>query len=164
MQSIVVNTVNKYHFEVAGSKKECIGALIYPDKSYFKAAIKTGNSQMVIDITKKTTSVIFYVMLKNIEIGTVNISTNRKCIINFVDNDKKYFFKKTGFWKTRFILANSNNEELFAILPKINWQKRSYDFSIQINEEQPEEMDDFLVLLALHCTIYSLMMMNGGGN
>jgi hypothetical protein len=77
-------------------------------------------------------------------------------------NQKKYLFKRSSGWKLRYFLLNGDGEELLSILAKVNWQKKSHDFILQVNEEFEKECDSFLILQALHCANCSLSMMNGG--
>lgn len=81
--------------------------------------------------------------------------------ITILYHGKVYQFKKPHSWKPRFVLLNSEKEEIAAFLPSVNWEQKGYDFILQLNEEYSEETDAFLILQALHCAVYSLAMMNG---
>jgi hypothetical protein len=74
---------------------------------------------------------------------------------------KIYQFKKPHSWKPRFVLLNSDKEEIAALLPTLNWEIKGYDFILQLNEEFSGETDAFIILQALHCAVCSLAMING---
>ena len=75
---------------------------------------------------------------------------------------KKYFFKKWNNWKLRFSLLTKEGEELLSLLPVVNWEKESHDFTLQLNEEFDTECDSFLILHAVHCANLCMSMMTGG--
>ncbi|MBL7749256.1 MAG: hypothetical protein JNM19_17590 [Chitinophagaceae bacterium] len=73
----------------------------------------------------------------------------------------QYIFKKPVSWKPRFLLLDPDNEEAAALLPSVNWAYKAYDFTLQVNEDLPEETDAFIILQAVHCAICSMWMLNG---
>lgn len=91
----------------------------------------------------------------------LKVSTGSTIAIKFSGRKSKYRFKRTGGWKARFILLNKDGEELIALLPQINWQKKTYEFTLQVNDEYKEECTPVLILHTLHSACCSLNMLNG---
>jgi hypothetical protein len=75
---------------------------------------------------------------------------------------RKYIMKKSAGWKLRFSLGTKEGEDFLTLIPTVNWEKESYDYVIQLNEEFEAECDSFLILQAVHCANCSLSMMTGG--
>lgn len=91
----------------------------------------------------------------------LKVSTASTIAIKITGQKSKYRFKRTGGWKARFILLNKDGEELMALLPHINWQKQTYSFVLQLNDEFEQECTPVLILHTLHCACCSLNMLNG---
>jgi hypothetical protein len=91
----------------------------------------------------------------------LKVSTASTISVKITGQKSKYRFKRTGGWKARFILLNKDGEELMALLPQINWQKQTYGFVLQINDEFEQECTPVLILHTLHCACCSLNMLNG---
>jgi hypothetical protein len=75
--------------------------------------------------------------------------------------EKQFMFIKPVSWKPRFFLKNSQQEEVAAFLPSVNWKLESYNFSLQLNDEFSKEMGAFIILQALHCAVCSMAMLSG---
>lgn len=133
------------------------GSLFYSDDSLSEAILTCGKEYSItrqtngIWITKETGTKKLQAVCKVRIDGTITLN---------LDN-KKNIFKKPLSWKLRFVLLNEEKEEVMALLPSINWQKETYDFSLQINEEYTDECDSFIILQTLHCANCSISMMNG---
>lgn len=91
----------------------------------------------------------------------LKVSTGSTITIKLNGQKSKYRFKRTGGWKARFILLNKDGEELMALLPQISWQKKTYEFVLQLNDEFEQECTPVLILHTLHCACCSLNMLNG---
>lgn len=72
-----------------------------------------------------------------------------------------YLFKKPESWKPRFVLLDTEGEEIAALLPAVNWAGKTFDFALQANEDLHGGNDPFIILHALHCAICSMWMLNG---
>lgn len=81
--------------------------------------------------------------------------------VGFINENKEYSVKMNGLWKTHFTVVNTNKEALFTIIPLISFTKKSYDFTLQMNQLKQSEISSILVLHALHCVNSSLSMLNG---
>ncbi len=93
--------------------------------------------------------------------ANITINHHSSMFLNLLKQGERYLFKRMGFWKTRFALLNEQDEEIIALLPKINWQTSGYDFSVQVNDELIPQLTPLISVICLHCAYYSLRMMNG---
>lgn len=82
-------------------------------------------------------------------------------LVSLLNENKEYTVKMNGLWKTHFTVINVKNEELFTLIPLISFTKKSYDFTLQIDQLKQQEITPILVLHALHCVNSSLSMLNG---
>jgi hypothetical protein len=158
---MTIKTVDKHKFELWHDDNQKVGSISYSNNS-FADAIITLEESFVLQSISPGVWTTFYKneviekILANIRVDSVSILS-----IKHFYRRKKYVFKKSVSWKTRFTLYNSADDELLTIIPTINWDKESHNFLLQLNDELSEEIDDFIILQAIHCANCSLSMMNG---
>lgn len=94
--------------------------------------------------------------IAEIRIGPAGLIT-----LHYITQRRKYKFKSSGIFKTRFTLFNNKGDEILALLPMINWGKQGHEFSVQVNEEYGTECTSLLILHAVHCANCCLGILNG---
>lgn len=156
---MLIKTINKFNFMLLNNSGNTIGSLNYKLNSYIAADISLENGNKMELISKSKFNSIFSLINNKVEVGKINMSIKNSISLQLEGIYTKYFFKKTGFWKTRFVLFSKEGDEVLALLPAISWKKNSYNFKLQLSEEFSLNKDNLLILLTLHCTIYSLVMM-----
>jgi hypothetical protein len=110
---------------------------------------------------RQTGTGIWYTLLHSKKMAKTSIEAGARIIVQLISGRKQYRFTKSSGWRLRFTLFHHNGEEMLSLLPRVNWQKESHDFTLQLNEEYERECDSFLILQALHCANLCLSMMNG---
>jgi hypothetical protein len=159
---MMIHTINENQFELKNDMGVVSGSLAYENSTFSRANMLlkeiysiSGNGTGIWEVYRDTE-------VKARAKSRIKTEAGGLMSIAIPGNQKKYLFKRSSGWKLRYFLLNSDGEELLSILAKVNWQKKSHDFILQVNEEFEKECDSFLILQALHCANCSLSMMNGG--
>jgi hypothetical protein len=137
-------------------------AIKYDDNTLRKGVLLTKENYSLKLIATGTWAISMLLKDEEKLVSTIKTETGGSMSITKFYRRKKYYFKKSQNLKLRFTLFNKDNEELLTIVPSVNWEKKSHDFVLQLNEEFESECDSFLILQALHCANCSLSMMTGG--
>lgn len=133
------------------------GSLSYKDASFDSAEIFTDSAYILEKsgagnwVTRKTGETTILV--------TSMVELDGKISVRY--GTVLYSFVKPINWKPRFCLLNSQQEEVAAFIPTINWELNTCNFSLQLNEEFSNETEAFLILQALHCAVCGMAMING---
>jgi hypothetical protein len=63
--------------------------------------------------------------------------SSKVTIVDVCDNSKKYYFKQTSFFSSKYVLTNENETELIEYTSKFNWKtfKTTYYFTSNKNFE-----------------------------
>lgn len=153
-------TKSNKEYLLVNNKEETLGSLVYTTTSYKEATVIIAKNFFNIKSKHVLLDTVSY-KNENIQIVTSKTGLSNSVVLNLLELNKQYYFKKTGLWKLRFTLTNENGEELFALLPIISWTKKTHDYSIQLNDEFLQEITPMLVLHSLHYANCILTMMNG---
>lgn len=149
-------------FILRDEKNELLGELSYENKYLRNGEIKS-QENLVLENTSTGLWNSFSKQGEAIQhYAEIKISTGGIISIVLPVKKLKYKFRRTGALKARFILLNKEGEEMLALLPAINWQKKTHEFVLQINDELAHECSPVLILHAIHCANCYLSMINGG--
>lgn len=148
-------TNDSLSFSLENYKGDTLGTIRYLDDELKEATLRTEEAFQIIN-NKPGIWTFFHQDSKEIS-GRMKVSTGGKIIVE--SNRLRFWFYKTMNWNLRFVLFNKEGEELLALKPVINWEFKSHDFILQVNEELTTECSSFLILQALHCARCSLGMM-----
>ncbi|MFN0081771.1 MAG: hypothetical protein ACKVOM_04570 [Ferruginibacter sp.] len=159
---MLLNTISNIEIELEQPENGNKSTIRYEDSTFNTGSISAGENYSLKLIAVGTWAVS--VLLKDEEklVSTIKTETGGSMSITKCYRRKKYYFKKSQNLKLRFSLFNKNSEDLLTIIPSVNWEKKSYDFVLQINEEFDKECNPFLILQAIHCALCCLSMMTGG--
>lgn len=158
-----INTVSNIEFELEEPETQKKQSIKYENSGFNKGEIQEGKSYSLKLVATGTWAVCLMLNDEEKPISTIKTETGGSMSITKFYRRKKYYFKKSQNLKLRFSLFNNDHEELLTIVPSVNWQKKSHDFVLQINEDYEKECDGLLILQALHCALCCLSMMTGGG-
>lgn len=158
-----IETENQYIYRLFDDSGSNTGILKYTDTVFNEAQINC----TILHLLKKTGTGLWGVSLinkslKEKAITVIKVEAGGIMSIRKFYKRKKYFFKKSVNWKLRFSLFNSDNEELMALIPSVNWAKQAYAYKLQLNDEFVKECDALLILQMVHCANCSLSMMMDG--
>ena len=153
-----IQTLSKTKFVLHTGENQPAATLGYTDSGFLGAELITCDNFLI----RQTGTGSWHTMLQTKKVASTTIEPGARFLIQLVNRRKKYRFTRSSNWRLRFSLYHQNGEEILALLPRVNWQKESHDFILQMNEEYERECDSFLILQALHCANLCLSMMNGG--
>ncbi len=129
---------------------------------------KLENCKLIVDnvyCIKKTAQGVwsFYEMVgkKEKNIGEIKLAIGGVISILFLQPRKKFTVRRIGTFNSRFTLSNNKEEEIMSLIPNINWMKKEYEIVVQPNMDCIKHSTPFHILLATHCTISYLNMLNG---
>lgn len=159
---MILETIDKMTFSLLSNEKGVAATLIYTTTAFDDAALNTSEKYILSGIG--TGSWIIH----NHSGRSAKVNSKIKVEIGGIMSitmqfpRRKYIMKKSAGWKLRFSLGNKEGEDFLTLIPTVNWNKESYDYILQLNEEFEAECDSFLILQAVHCANCSLSMMTGG--
>jgi hypothetical protein len=159
---MLINTISNIEMELKGQRSGIKAAIQYEDNAFNAGTISAGENYNLKQTAIGTWIVSHCLKESEKQISTIKTEMGGGMSITKFYRRKKYYFKKSQNLKLRFSLFNKDNEELLTIVPSVNWQKKSHDFVLQINEEFEKECEPLLILQALHCALCCLSMMTGG--
>jgi hypothetical protein len=148
-------------FSLVTANEIITGVLQYENNLFQKGAINTGEKLQLENTATGIWKSFLATGNTKQQAAELKVSTGSTISIKLNGHKSKYRFKRTGGWKARFILLNKDGEEIMALLPRINWQKKTYEFVLQLNDEFEQECTPVLILHTLHCACCSLNMLNG---
>jgi hypothetical protein len=157
-----IHTISNIEFELEEPGAGKTAAIIYDDNTLNKGKLLAKESYSLNLIATGTWAIALLPKDEEKLVSTIKTETGGNMSITKFYRRKKYYFKKSQNLKLRFSLFNKDSEELLTVVPSLNWQKKSHDFMLQINEEFEKECDGLLILQALHCALCCLSMMTGG--
>ncbi len=155
---MIIQTINSKTFELYEAE-ELTGRLIYSNDSFSNGIIEA--SQQYI-LSSTGTGAWNTTLPDKKVICRTTVQTGGIISLRLSSLKTKYQFKKSAGWKLRFSLFHKTGDDILSIIPNVNWQKKSHDYILQLNEEFEKECDSFLILQSLHCANCCLSMMNGG--
>ncbi len=153
-----IQTISKTKFILQQAIPQPAATLEYTDTDFKGAELFTDESYLI----RQTGTGIWHTLLHSKKMAKTSVEAGARIILQLISGRKQYRFTKSSGWRLRFTLFHHNGEEMLSLLPRVNWQKESHDFTLQLNEEYDKECDSFLILQALHCANLCLSMMNGG--
>jgi len=159
---MTINTANKKSFELLDENNRAIARLIYTNNTFYNGIIETEEKYLLNGIATGIWETHLASESSKNQTSKISVQTGGIISVRLLYKKKKFLFKKSTGWKLRFSLADKDGEDLLTIIPYVNWQKESHDYTLQLNEEYKKECDSFLILQAVHCANCSLSMMTGG--
>lgn len=152
MKSICTDAKNFELYE--GVKK--LGQLNY--KNYFplSAEIQIDDASPYQIKPTNFLGTSYMVLKKDVEKVTFKINLNGQIVIDFID-EQKYIFKRKSMLNSKYIIESTNERELIRFMPSFNWAKFKYSYDI-VYEDKP---DILLILIGIFCTNYYIAMSGG---
>lgn len=156
-----IDTVKQLLFKYTG--EDGTAAVLTYDSSSFSTGLIKAGVHFAIKLTATGRWLVTELVdEKEKKISIIKNETGGQLTITRYYRRQKFFFKKSQNHRLRFSLADRHGGELLTILPSVNWEKKAYNYVLQLNEEYEKICDSFLILQAVHCANVSLSMMTGG--
>ena len=156
------NSINSKSFSLTTENSK-IGELNYTTWYSFKAEIQLADHSIYqlepkgvwdqkIELKKEETTLLEFKMgWKGILIKT-----------DFDGVEKNYLLKLKGLLSSKFILVDSEENELLAVDTDFKWSKLNFDYAIETSTEFDSMKNKELMLLTiLHCINYYLTFVSG---
>ena len=81
------------------------------------------------------------------------------------DTAQYYTLKQKGFFRSAFVLTDSDGLELLILEPDFKWNHLNYDYDINSSDVFEEnENKNILILTAIHCSNYFITTMTTAGD
>lgn len=156
-----IETIDRKAYNLVEYEK-VLGRLFYTNHFMIEASIIDYTNDVIVFLRSNFsfTKAISYDS-KHKEIIQIRKASKDLFLVSLLNENKEYTVKMNGLWKTHFTVINAYNEDLFTITPLISFTKKSYDFTLHIEQLKQPEISSVLVLHALHCVNSSLSMLNG---
>lgn len=157
---MTIATISPNHYEIQSSQSTPLCVLSYGGKHDLEVSFWGVASGSIA--YQKQRWVVMPQQHQAQPLASITINHHASMYLQLLDTRQQFLFKRMGFWKTRFALLLANDhEEVVALIPKVNWHKGGYDFTVQVNEDFKGVITPLLMVVCLHCANCSLKIMNG---
>jgi hypothetical protein len=97
------------------------------------------------------------------EIATLKLNWKGNIIVDIKGNDieQDYLVKSVGLWQTHFTLQDRFSNDVLALHPHLKWKSGNYDYTVEINPDFQNQVDETLILIATYCANYIMAMTHG---
>jgi hypothetical protein len=97
------------------------------------------------------------------EIATLKLNWKGHIIIDIKGNDveQDYLVKSDGLWQNYFTLQDRFSNDVLALKPHYAWKTGNYDYTVEINPDFQNQVDEKLILIATYCANYIMAMRSG---
>jgi hypothetical protein len=151
---MIIQCTDGKTFELTDSSEK-LGHITYDGLFSFKASAKVDNDRYEI-----TSIGIFGTTMSVTKDGTavasMKMNWNGHIIISF-QNGQEFLLKATGTFLNKYVLEDTDHQELMLLNPDFNWAKFSYNYSVSY-DNKPQDI--LLVLLATYAANYCIAAMS----
>jgi hypothetical protein len=100
------------------------------------------------------------------EIATLKMNWKGSIIIDIKGNDveQDYLVKSVGLWQTHFTLQDRFSNDIIALMPHLNWKSGNYTYTVEVNPDFQNQVDETLILITTYCANYAMLMTHGSVN
>ena len=163
MQDYKITSNNYRNFTLSIDDKQ-IGSLTYPSWYSFKAEIILDEaSSFSLQPKGFWDSTI---ELKNQEDVLLSFSLGWQGIVFNVKNnniDESFLLKRQGILDRKYVLLDSNEQEILGVNPDFNWSKMKLDYTIETTDEfEKRSMKEAFILSIIHSINYQMTMFAAG--
>jgi hypothetical protein len=151
----VISTAAK-EFELNDNEGRFLGKLAYESRFSTKASITTQFAEFYDLQSKGFWSAYIAVEKAGVEYAQLKRNWRGNVIIDILGNDQAmdYLFRRVGFWQERFQVEDHNKNVLMTLTPDFKWGKLNYDYSIDVNPQFADTVDEMMMLLSVFCANY----------
>lgn len=159
---MTIQTAHKNRFDILNDEAQIIASLQYINDDFQAAKLDAPEPYLLNGIATGRW-VIRKEQDPSIKIrSAIRVDSAGLMTIRVPSRKRKYLFNKSAGWRLRFFLKNKEGEDILTLIPGINWEKASYDYILQLNDDFEKESDSLLILQAVHCANCCMSMMIGG--
>lgn len=155
------NSTDKKTFQLT-ENGQALGELGYKNLFSLKAEIKLPNAEYyeIAPVGFWATSIA--VTRNGVKVAGLAMNWSGQIVIAFQDG-QEFVLKLNGFFQSRYVVENKNQEKLIQLEPRFNWSAFQYNYSIacnMANDNNPKNA--LLLLLSVYAANYFIAVMSGG--
>ncbi len=147
-------TDNKTFALTDGSQE--LGHMSYDCLFTHRAVATIGDEHFEIDTVGIFSSTIS-VTQQGKEVASLQMGWKGEIIIS-LERGGEFVLKPSGFFKSSYILADADQQQVLVLVPDFNWKKFHYNYIVSY-DNKPEDI--LLVLLAAYSVNYYVAAMSG---
>ena len=151
-----VTSTGSKEFELNDDAGRFLGKLAYESWFSTKASITTQFAEFYDLQSKGFWSAYIAVEKVGVEYAQLKRNWGGNVIIDILGNDQPmdYLFRRVGFWQERFQIEDHNKNILMTLTPDFKWGKLNFDYTIDINPQFTDTVDEMMMLLSVFCANY----------
>lgn len=154
-----ITYINK-EFQLKDLEGRFLGKLSYEKWASHKASAATQYAEFFDFKSKGFWHQYISVERDGNEIAGLKMNWKGNIIIDIKGNDieQDYIVKSVGIWQNHFSLQDRFGNVVMALHPDFKWKSGHYDYDVEINPDFQNQTDETLILIALYCANYIMMM------
>jgi hypothetical protein len=156
-------TTSSLVFDISNDEGS-IGTMTYKSWFKFDAWIKTSSGIEYNVEPKGFWGTTIEVKKGDVVKLTIKMNWNGDIVLqdesNAGEEESGYVFRYRGVFRESFVLLDAEGIELAVMKPELRWKKMNYEYVLSSTDDLENHPDkDLLMMLALHCANYYMMMM-----
>jgi hypothetical protein len=158
---MTINYINK-EFQLTDLDGRFLGKLAYEKWGSYAASATTQYAEFFDFKSKGFWQQYIAVERDGAEIASLKMNWKGNIIIDIKGNDvaQDYLVKSVGIWQTHFTLQDRFSNDILALRPHLKWKTGHYDYTVEINPDFQNQVDETLLLIATYCANYIMAMMH----
>ena len=147
-------------FQLHDLEGRFLGKLCYEKWAAYKASATTQYAEFFDFKSKGFWQQSIAVKRDGKEIATLKMNWKGHIVIDIKGNDveQDYMLKSVGIFENHFSLQDRSNNIILTLHPHLKWKLQNYEYDIKINPDFQNQINETLMLIALYCANYSMMM------
>ena len=150
-------------FQLHDSEGRFLGKLSYEKWASFKASATTQYAEFFDFKAKGFWQQNIAVERDGTEIAALKMNWKGHIIVDIKGTDvaQDYILKSVGILENHFSLEDRFKNIILTLHPHLRWKTQHYEYEVKINPDFRSQADETLVLIALYCANYGMMMQGG---
>lgn len=150
-------------FQLTDLDNRFLGKLVYEKWASYKASATTQYAEFFDFKSKGFWHQYIAVERDGAEIASLKMNWKGNIVIDIKGNDieQDYIVKSVGIWQPYFTLQDHFGNDIIALRPHMKWTTGTCNYTIDINPDFQNQVDETLILMATYCANYILSMMQG---
>ena len=160
MGNYIANSLNSLNFILTENNLK-LGELNYNKWYAFDAEIELNDNLKYQLIPEGNWEQKIELRQNNLKLAEFKMGWNGIIIKTYFENiENCYLLKHKGILNSKFILTNTENQELIAAVPNFKWKTLNYNYNIETAKEFDDLPNNQLLLFTiLHCLNYYMIIM-----
>ncbi|MFZ6013625.1 MAG: hypothetical protein ACOYXT_25020 [Bacteroidota bacterium] len=145
-------------YQLINDRDHAIGSLIYQNFYSYRSVITT-DAIGSIDMIPRPWGSNIRIVQDNCDLGEAKMKWwSTSLDLKFKDRGGIFTLKKTGFWKSRFVLIDQEKVQVLDLTPVFRWKTMRHDFEILTKHGARYAPEPHTILIAVYCANYMLAL------